>query len=102
MRPFALTLLALLLTSAASAPTPPYCQPVAFQDYVLPIGYQAVVITPAVCNRPALIRKENTITGSQEAPLLINVGQPRRIWLFTHRLSYSLDGKLWRRLQVKR
>jgi hypothetical protein len=94
-------LLALWITSAAPTTPPRYCQPIAFQDYVLPVGFQAVVIAPAACTRPALIRKEHALTGSREAPILIPVGQPRRIWLFTHRLSYSLDGTVWHTLVIR-
>lgn len=78
-----------------------YCTPVAYRDRVTPLGYQAVVRAAPGCTRPAKVRKENLLTKSVIGqPSTVPVGQVERVWVFTHRLYYTLDDRLWRRLVV--
>ncbi|MFC4428020.1 hypothetical protein [Deinococcus navajonensis] len=112
LRAGALLLAALLLlpapTLAALSLGPPrpatgvYCTPVAFRDYVVAIGYQAVVRAAPGCTRPAKVRKENALSGSVIGqPNVVPVGEIKYVWLFTHRLKYTLDDRTWQRLAVR-
>ena len=101
----ALVLTAFLAALAApvtlSPPTNKYCAPIAFRDRVVAVGYQAVVRAAPGCKKPAKVRKENTRTGSIIGePNLVPVGEVQRVWLFTHRLRYTLDDRTWLRLEV--
>ncbi|MVN86806.1 hypothetical protein GO986_08525 [Deinococcus sp. HMF7620] len=102
-----LFLVALLCAAAVAQPIPPtpptgtYCQPVALRDFAVVIGYQAVVQAAPGCKKPALIRKESRINHFSEPPILVPVGRLQRIWLLTHRLSYTMDGQTWRPLAVR-
>jgi hypothetical protein len=89
------------LNAPANPPSALFCQPLVYRDRVLGIGYQAVIRAAPGCQRPALVRKENVFTGSAEAPVLIPVGEVRRVWLFTHRLTYTLEGQTWRRAVIR-
>ncbi|SMB89223.1 hypothetical protein [Deinococcus hopiensis] len=95
----------LALPLAALPLKPPqalYCTPTVYRDQVTPIGYQAVIWPAPGCTRPAKVRKENRRTGSVIGePSTIPVGQIVRVWVFTHRLSYTLDGRTWQRLGVR-
>lgn len=102
----ALTLVTLLAALAApvtlSPPTSKYCTPIAFRDRVVGVGYQAVVRAAPGCKKPAKVRKENTRTGSVIGdPNVIPVGEVERVWLFTHRLRYTLDDRTYQRLEVR-
>lgn len=94
-------LVALPPVMAATAPAPLYCPPVAFRDYQVLVGYAAIVRVMPNCGKPALIRKINTVSGSREAPLLIPPNKAVQMWVFTHRLTYTLDGKSWKTLGVR-
>lgn len=101
-----LTLVAFLAALAApvtlSPPTARYCTPIAFRDRVVGVGYQAVVRAAPGCKKPVKVRKENTRTGSVIGdPNVIPVGEVQRVWLFTHRLRYTLDDRTWHRLEVR-
>lgn len=101
-----LTVAAFLAAAAApvvlSPPTKLYCTPMAFRDRVVGVGYEAVVRAAPGCKKPAKVRKENSWSGSIIGePNVIPIGQVKRVWLFTHRLSYTLDGKTWLRLGVR-
>lgn len=103
-----IVLLLAALLAALAAPvtlTPPsakYCTPMAFRDRVVGVGYEAVIRAAPGCKLPARVRKENGWSGSViGVPNLIPPGQVRRVWLFTHRLSYTLDGRTWLRLGVR-
>ncbi|GAA5514761.1 hypothetical protein Dcar01_03522 [Deinococcus carri] len=102
----ALLLPAAALTAAMpltlSPPTGKYCTPIAFRDRIVGVGYQAVVRAAPGCTRPVKVRKENALSGSVIGqPNVIPVGQVMRVWLFTHRLTYTLDDRTWRRLGVR-
>ncbi|WP_278911644.1 hypothetical protein [Deinococcus wulumuqiensis] len=102
----ALVLTAFLAALAApvtlSPPTARYCTPIAFRDRVVGVGYQAVVRAAPGCKKPAKVRKENAGSGSViGAPNIIRIGEVQRVWLFTHRLRYTLDDRTWRRLEVR-
>lgn len=90
-----------IIGTPANPPSDFFCQPLVYRDQVLGIGYQAVIRAAPGCEKAALVRKENLFTGSANSALLIPVGQVRRVWLFTHRLTYSLDGQTWRRAVVR-
>ena len=96
---------AFLAAAAAPVLSPPsglYCTPLAFRDQVVGVGYKAVVRAAPGCKRPALLRKENALTGSVIGePWLVPVGQVVNVWVFTHRLKYTLDGKTWQRVVVR-
>ncbi|GGI75485.1 hypothetical protein [Deinococcus wulumuqiensis] len=101
-----LTLVAFLAALAApvtlSPPTARYCTPIAFRDRVVGVGYQAVVRAAPGCKKPVKVRKENTRTGSVIGdPNVIPVGEVQRVWLFTHRLRYTLDDRTYQRLEVR-
>ena len=101
-----LTLATLLVALAApvtlSPPTSKYCTPIAFRDRVVGVGYQAVVRAAPGCKKPAKVRKENRNSGSVIGePNLVPVGEVQRVWLFTHRLRYTLDDRTWLRLEVR-
>lgn len=89
------------LNVPANPPSDLFCQPLVFRDQVLGIGYQAVIRAAPGCQKATLVRKENFFTGSTEPPLLIPVGEVRRVWLFTHRLTYTLDRQTWRRAVIR-
>ena len=79
-----------------------YCPPRAYRDYLTPLGYQAVVRVAPGCQRPALVRKQNWFTGSVIGePALVAPGRVERVWVFTHRLYFTLDGTNWQRLVVQ-
>lgn len=78
-----------------------YCAPVAFRDSELLIGRQALVIVPAACARPALIRERNPSSGSVRPTRRLEPGSVTGIWLFTHKLEYTVDGKKWLLLEVR-
>ena len=87
---------------AARPPTGKYCAPLAFRDQVVGVGYKAIVRAAPGCTKPAYIRKENSRTGSVIGePSLVPVGEVYRVWLFTHRLTYSLDGKSWQKVVIR-
>ena len=106
-RSFLAVLTVVVLASLAapvtlSPPSAKYCTPIAFRDRVVGVGYQAVIRAAPGCTRPAKVRKENRLSGSViGVPNVIPPGQIRRVWLFTHRLSYTLDGRTWLRLGVR-
>lgn len=89
-------LLVLALPPASLAA--PYCAPAVLRDQLTPFGYLAIVYATGC---PALVRKKNWRSGSIEITLTIRAGAPQRIWLFTHRLQYSLDGKNWQWAEVR-
>lgn len=87
---------------AASPPSGKYCTPLAFRDQVIGVGYKAIVRAAPGCKKPALLRKENALAGSVIGePWLIPLGKTEDVWLFTHRLRYTLDGKTWQRVVVR-
>ena len=87
---------------AASPPSGKYCAPLAYRDQVVGVGYKAVVRAAPGCTRPALLRKENALTGSVIGePWLVPVGQVVNVWVFTHRLKYTLDRKTWQRVVIR-
>lgn len=87
---------------AASPPSGKYCTPLAFRDQVVGISYKAIVRAAPGCTKPALLRKENALTGSVIGePWLIPLGKTEDVWLFTHRLRYTLDGKTWQRVVIR-
>lgn len=95
-------LAALAAPVTLSPPSAKYCTPMAFRDRVVGVGYQAVIRAAPGCTRPAKVRKENRLSGSViGVPNVIPPGQIRRVWLFTHRLSYTLDGRTWQKLEVR-
>ncbi|WP_034382941.1 hypothetical protein [Deinococcus sp. YIM 77859] len=100
------TLLALALTLGAGVSAPQgaparYCQPVAYRDRVTPVGYEAVIRAAPGCRKAAKVRKENLFTKSIIGqPSLVPPGSAERVWVFTHRLYYTLDDRIWRRLEV--
>ena len=95
-------LVALAAPVTLSPPTGKYCTPIAFRDRVVGVGYQAVVRAAPGCKKPAKLRKENPRTGSVIGePSVIPVGEVQRVWLFTHRLRYTLDDRTWLRLVVR-
>lgn len=89
-----------LVALAAAPPTSHYCAPVAYRDQQVAFGYQAVVRTAPGCKKPALVRKES-YSGSVMATMTVPVGRARRVWLLTHHLAFSLDGRHWQRLGVR-
>lgn len=102
-----LTLAAFLLPGLTVAqfavPQQVYCMPSVYRDRVISVGwYEAVIRAAPGCTRPALVRKENVLTGSVIGdPDLIPLGEVARVWVFTHRLTYTLDGRTWRRAVVR-
>ena len=85
-----------------SPPTSKYCAPLIFRDQVVGVGYKAVIRAAPGCTKPALLRKENALTGSVIGePWLIPLGQVVNVWVFTHRLKYTLDGKTWQRAVIR-
>lgn len=98
----ALLIPAALAQFAASPPSGKYCAPLIFRDQVVGVGYKAVARAAPGCTKPALLRKENALTGSVIGePWLIPVGQVANVWLFTHRLKYTLDGQTWQRAAIR-
>lgn len=92
----------LLAPAALKPPTGRYCTPAAYRDRVTPLGYQAVVRAAPGCTKAAKVRKENLLTKSVIGqPSTVPVGQVERVWVFTHRLYYTLDDRIWRRLAVQ-
>ncbi|WP_339096175.1 hypothetical protein WDJ50_02480 [Deinococcus sp. VB142] len=95
-------LAALAAPVTLSPPSAKYCTPIAFRDRVVGVGYQAVVRAAPGCKKPVKVRKENTRTGSVIGePNVIPVGEVQRVWLFTHRLRYTLDDRTYQRLEVR-